>query len=113
MIYNYNTEAKMAIILTTEREKEVLNYVIEILKKLINPEKIYLFGSRIKGIAFYYSDFDLGIEANTPEIVKLQELREKIDEISGLYSIDIVFLKDIEEDFADMVRKTGVIVYEK
>jgi|DewCreStandDraft_4_1066084.scaffolds.fasta_scaffold02884_4 predicted nucleotidyltransferase len=103
----------MAISLTTEREKEVLNETITIIKEFLNPEKIYIFGSRVKGTSFYYSDFDIGIEANTPKIMELEKLRETIDTISGLYSLDIIFLKDVEPDFADMVRKTGVVIYER
>lgn len=102
----------MKILLTTEREKEVLNKIIAVIKKFLNSEKIYIFGSRVKGTAFYYSDFDIGIEANTPDILELEKLREALDKISGLYSVDIVFLKDAETDFANMVRKTGVVIYE-
>ncbi len=103
----------MAITLITEREKEVLNNTIEIIKEIINPDKIYIFGSRVKGTAAFYSDFDIGIESNTPDIEKLELLREKIYEKAGLYTVDIVFLKDADSDFANIVRNYGVVIYEK
>lgn len=103
----------MEITLKTEREKEILDNIIEIVKENVNPERIYIFGSRAKGTAFSYSDFDIGVDANIPDIIKLEKLKEKIDEISGLYSVDIVFMKDIENDFKDIIKKTGVIIYER
>lgn len=53
----------------------------------------------------FFSDFDIGIEAKAPSIIKLEELKEMIDKISGLYSVDLVFLNDVEQDFADIVKK--------
>ncbi len=103
----------MTIMLTTKREKEVLDNIVEIIKDLVNPEKIYLFGSRVKGTASYYSDFDLGIEANLPAVNKLEELKERIDGVAGLYSVDLVFLKDAETDFINVIKKMGVVVYER
>jgi len=103
----------MAITLITNREKEVLNSIIDIIKEIINPEKIYIFGSRVKGTASFFSDFDIGIEDNTPDIEKLELLKEMLDDKAGLYSIDLVFLKDAEINFANLIRNYGIVIYEK
>lgn len=44
----------MTVILTTQREKEILDKIITVIRDLINPEKIYIFGSRAKGTAFFF-----------------------------------------------------------
>ncbi|PIX16566.1 MAG: nucleotidyltransferase domain-containing protein [Elusimicrobia bacterium CG_4_10_14_3_um_filter_49_12_50_7] len=95
------------------REEQILNDAAEILKKELNPEKIILFGSRAKGGNSKHADFDFAVDVKSPDITKKRKLEEKLDEIAGLYKIDVVYLKSVEDDFRDIVLKTGKIVYER
>jgi len=97
----------------TDREKEVINNILSVLKKSLNPKKVILFGSRAKGKAAPGSDFDLAIDGNRPNISLLQKLNEEIEKVSGLYSIDLIFLNEVDASFKEIIVKTGKVVYER
>lgn len=97
----------------TNREEEVLNKTINIIKENLNPQKIIMFGSRAKGKSKFYSDFDLAMDMKRPDLQTRRMLEEKIEDIKGLYSVDLVFLNSVDEKFRNLVLKTGKIVYER
>jgi CRISPR-associated protein Cmr1 len=96
-----------------QREKEVLEKTVNIIKENLNPGKIIMFGSRAKGKSNYYSDFDLALDLKRPDIRSRRLLKEKIDDAVGLYGIDIVFLNSVDKKFRDLVLETGKVIYEK
>ena len=55
-------------------------------------EKIYLFGSRAKGNASPYSDYDIAIEGHTSLTHKLTQIKFLIEESQIPYKIDLVDL---------------------
>ena len=89
-----------------------LNKIIEILVKEIDPKKLILFGSRRKGKESFNSDYDIAVDSELINITKKRKVKEKIDEIIGLYKIDLIFLKEIDSDFKNIILKTGKIIYE-
>jgi len=91
-------------------EKYIINIVNE-LKKL-NPDKIILFGSRAKGYFRKNSDIDIAVDIKLSFREK-RKLKEKIDITSGLYSVDLIFLSEIDENFKKQILKEGEILYEK
>jgi predicted nucleotidyltransferase len=95
------------------REAEVLKESITVLKKHLNPSKIILFGSRAKDNSDKNADFDLAVDCPKPEISVQRKIDEDIEGISGLYKIDIVYMPSIDEEFKDIVLKTGKVVYER
>lgn len=86
---------------------------LEFLAGELEPEKIILFGSRAKNESKIGSDFDLCIVGKKPEYRNLRIIREKLDDILGIYSADIVFYSSIDSDFRKIVDETGKVVYEK
>lgn len=97
----------------TGREKEVLNKTIKILKDNFDPGRIIMFGSRAKGNSKINSDFDLAIDMKRPDIRTRRIVEEKIDDVTGLYSVDLVYLNSLEKKFKELVLKTGKVVYER
>ena len=97
----------------SRREMEILKGAIRVLKIHLNPSKIILFDSRAKGTARYGSDFDLAVEQKKPHEKKERQIRAEIEGFTGLYGVDIVFLKSVDRDFRDVVMDTGKIIYEK
>ncbi len=89
-----------------------LNKIVEILVNEIKPEKLILFGSRGKGNASFNSDYDIAIDSELMNITEKRKLKENIDEIIGLYKIDLIFLREIDSDFKNIILKTGKIIYE-
>jgi len=94
-------------------ENQVLNKAIDVLARELNPGKILLFGSRAKGKNSKNADFDIAVDVVKPDITKEREIAEKIDEIAGLYCVDIVYLYSVENDFRKIIMKTGKVVYER
>lgn len=95
------------------RENEVFTKVLNVLKDELEPSRIILFGSRAKGTDYYGSDFDFAVDIKKPENLSEMNLEEKIDAVSGLYEVDVVYLPEVESRFRDIVLKTGKVVYER
>ena len=94
-----------------KREQEITQAVVKILKMRLNPPKIYIFGSRAKGCADKHSDFDFAVDCGRPSLSIQRELREKIDAVSGLYKVDIVYLRSIDKEFREIILNTARVVY--
>ena len=97
-----------------DKIEKKIDMIIKLINKELKPQKIILFGSRAKGNEYMGSDIDLCIEgAKKKNKRELRKLKEKVDEISGLYSVDIVIYEEIDENFRDIIIKTGKVIYEK
>lgn len=97
----------------SQRENEILQMAVAVLKKYLIPDKIILFGSRGKGKFYKNSDFDLAVDRERPEIRIERKISDEIDEVAGLYDVDIVYLKAVDEAFRDIILKTGKTIYER
>ena len=95
------------------KEEILLNKIIYLINSAISPKRILLFGSRGKETEREGSDFDIAIDSGQIETTKLRNLKEKIEEIAGLYSVDIVFLNDVEDGFRKIILDTSKVLYEK
>ena len=74
------------------------------LKKYTN--EVYLFGSRARGDNLKNSDIDIAINVHLPFREK-RKLKEKIDKLAGIYSIDLVFLDEINSELKRKILKEG------
>lgn len=96
----------------TARESEVLETALAVLKHELNPQRIILFGSRAEGRHRPGSDFDLAVEAPRPAD-RAYRILESVNDAVGLYSVDIVYLPNVEPDFRNLILKTGKVIYER
>ena len=94
-----------------EKWKIKLENIVNELKKY-NPKTIILFGSRARGDYKKNSDIDIAVDLDLSFREK-RKIKEKIDIISGIYSVDLIFLNDVEDDFRDKILKEGEILYDK
>lgn len=92
---------------------EKLNNIVKIIIEDVHPLKLILFGSRGKGIESFNSDYDIAIDSELIELNKKRKLKEKIEEIIGLHKIDLVFLKEVDSGFKNIIQKTGRVIYER
>jgi len=90
---------------------EKLTLITEEIKKY-NPKKIILFGSRAKGNHRKQSDIDIAVDLDLTFREK-RKLKEKLEEISGLYTVDLVFLNEIPQYFKQKILEEGIVIYEK
>lgn len=83
-----------------DKIEKIINNLVYVLVEKLQPEKILLFGSRAKGENKPYSDIDLAVELNQNIDFRLKrKIKELIEDISGMYSVDIVYLNECSENF--------------
>lgn len=97
----------------SKREELIMAEALGIIKRYINPGKIILFGSRVKGNNSQGSDFDFAVDSVKPQLKIRRKIFEEIDKKCGLYNIDVVYLKSVDEDFKNLILKQGKVVYER
>ena len=95
------------------REQEIFDRAVALLVEELQPKRIYLFGSRGKGEARIGSDFDFAVDCKVPDRSKIQLIKDMLDAAAGLYSIDIVFLPEVDPGFKEIILNTGKMIYEK
>ncbi len=95
------------------REDEIIQKTVDVLTKSLHPSRIVLFGSRAKGTAHHGSDFDFALDMSRPAASINRHIQEKIEQFSGLYGVDLIFLNDVSQDFREIVLTTGKTVYEQ
>ncbi|MCF0147558.1 MAG: nucleotidyltransferase domain-containing protein [Clostridium sp.] len=71
-------------------------------------QKVVLFGSRAKGDYRYNSDIDLGILCDKKY---KGTIAEELDEIVGIYSVDLVFLDSMNDEIKQQIEKYGMEIY--
>ncbi|SNZ06223.1 Predicted nucleotidyltransferase [Persephonella hydrogeniphila] len=91
--------------------EKYIKRIVDELKKY-NPRKIILFGSRAKGTYKKSSDIDIAVDIDL-DFREKRKIKERIDQISGLYTVDLIFLSEVTEDFKKRVLEEGVVLYEK
>jgi len=89
--------------------------VVDLLRDILRPRKIVLFGSRAWGTAAVGSDIDIAVEGvRKPSVREERLLKDEIDIIAGLLSVDLLFLDDLEdEEMKSVIKEKGVILYEE
>lgn len=93
--------------------KEILKKVVDIIHaSLPNIEwKIFLFGSQAKHTNRPTSDIDIAIMGKTPiSAEKILDIRENIDHLPTLRSIDIVDLQQTSPQFRDRILKNAKLL---
>jgi len=91
--------------------EEIVNDLLEELKKY-NPKKVILFGSRAKGTYNKHSDIDIAVDLSL-SFRERRKLKEKLEQIAGIYTVDLIFLPSVEEDLKKIILSEGKILYEK
>jgi len=94
-----------------KREKEVLDKIVLLLKEKLNPSLIILFGSRASEKHNTGSDFDIALDGDKIDVREMRKLKEKLEEISGLYRVDLIFLESVDSEFKNIIIRRGKILY--
>ncbi len=95
--------------------KERIDKLRELLVERLDPNRILLFGSLASGRAkrsgydidfFVYGGRDLSHRES-------RKLREEIDLLAGIYTVDLLFADKVDPEFKSVVEDTGMVIYEK
>ena len=84
-------------------DKEILT---EIITKHLSGAKIYLFGSRARGDYSPESDYDIAVDVGEKiDGYVLSLIREEVEESVIPFTVDIVDLHTVSEDFKKQILK--------
>lgn len=86
-----------------------IDLIVNELKKY--SSKVILFGSRARGDNLKTSDIDIAIDGEFTFREK-RKIKEKIDLLAGIYSVDLIFLDDASNDLKQRIFSEGII-YDK
>jgi predicted nucleotidyltransferase len=90
---------------SSEKWKKKLEIIVKELKKR-GIKNIILFGSRARGDYKKNSDIDIAISGNFSYREK-RKLKEIVDEIAGIYSVDLIFLDGADRTLKKIILKEG------
>ncbi len=89
--------------------EEILQEIIRICKNN-SVTKVILFGSRAKGTALERSDIDIAVCG----VEDIEKLREELEDITTLYTIDVVDMDECgNELLLEDIKQYGRKIYEK
>lgn len=89
--------------------EEILQEIIRICKNN-SVTKVILFGSRAKGTALKRSDIDIAVCG----VEDIEKLREELEDITTLYTIDVVDMDECgNELLLEDIKQYGRKIYEK
>ena len=90
-----------------------LENIIDHLARQLSPKRIWLFGSRAAKNAKSHSDFDLALENGNASFREFRKAKEHVNQMAGIYTVDLIELEKADSKFAKMVKKNGKVLYEK
>ncbi len=96
-----------------QKEQEVIDSIINILKEYIHPKRIILFGSRASGRSKRYSDFDIAVEGVDMDVRKERLLKDALDERLGIYMVDLIDIDKVNKEFRKIIMDKGKVIYEQ
>ena len=94
-------------------DEQIISEVVRIVKKYLPDVRIILFGSRAKGSDRPNSDFDFAIDTNKKVSATVKfSILDELEALPTLKLIDIIYLNEVDEEFKEIVLKTGKVVYD-
>ncbi len=99
-----------------QKLKQKIECIVDYIVETLHPEKVVLFGSVVKKPKKTGFDIDIFVKLNRPAEAEhriVRKLKEKIDELAGIYTVDLVFSYQVSEELLSAIEKEGVVIYEK
>lgn len=91
--------------------KNVEALIVDAIIKRIQPQRIFLFGSRARGDARERADYDIAIDDETLTLAQLAKIRADMEELPTLLSIDIVWINRANAVLRGRILSEGKIIY--
>ena len=89
--------------------KDLVNRAIE----EVNPIRIYLFGSRVRGDFHEASDIDIGFELDGNSTRWSHFVTTENERARTLLSLDLVNFSDAHDNLRQYIISHGVVIYER
>ena len=95
------------------RAREIVDRGLQTIVQYLRPRRIFLFGSRGRGSASVGSDFDFAVEGTEVDADQERYVRELLQTIAGLHSVDLIFLERVDPAFRILVLDEGQLLYDQ
>lgn len=93
-----------------EKVKTITNFIV----KTLNPKEVILFGSVVKKPKETGFDIDIFVRTDQPiEHRTIRKLKESMDEVAGIYTVDLVLSYQASKELLSIIEKEGVVLYAK
>ncbi len=84
----------------TDKTKKYLDKIFQYLSEEFPSAQLFVFGSVVSANQKYFHDIDIGIEdMDKISLIRLQRVKEKIDDLNIPYKVDIIDFKRVSADF--------------
>jgi len=103
----------MATTSTANKEQEIIDSIVSLIKDYLHPKRIILFGSRASGKGKKYADFDIAVEGIEMDIRRERLLKDALDEKLGIYTVDLINLDKADAEFKKLILEKGRVIYEQ
>ena len=101
--------------MNTQREIQIVDMIKSVClskRELLIDKRIILFGSRSGGQNKKRSDFDIGILGEKAlSIADFYKLKDALDELPTLYTIDLVDFNKVSDTFRNEALKNYSVLY--
>lgn len=87
--------------------------IVRIITEMAKLDQIIWFGSRVRGTAHLYSDYDIALVGVEMDHRTMRQLKEALDDRLGIFTVDLVDIDKSTAEFKAYVVQSGVIVYER
>ena len=87
-------------------ENKYIEFIAKTIQSVFADVEIYIFGSRVQGKSYKYSDVDIAIKGEKKlDITKIITLKSKFHDSDFPYKIDIIDLNTIDNKFKNIIQK--------
>lgn len=95
--------------------QRLIDFVIQFAVNRLHPRQIILFGSRARGDAHQYSDFDMAFDFDPVQYQREwgSFCVELTEQAPTLLPMDLVNMSEISDEFKAKIHSEGVIIYNK
>ena len=90
---------------------DLINEVKKIILRHTQPERIWVFGSRVLGEEQAGSDLDIAFDAPNADYQTLALIEEEVQALETIIKIEVKNIALADAMFANRVRDTGVVIY--
>jgi predicted nucleotidyltransferase len=96
------------------RTAHVVGDIVARARRLLDVERVWLFGSQARGTDTRSSDFDIALQIGPAARARWATfVTECDDEVPALVDLDLVDLGSCDPNLADEIIATGRVVYER
>ncbi|MBF0338978.1 MAG: nucleotidyltransferase domain-containing protein [Nitrospirae bacterium] len=90
----------------------MIDVIVDTILSFVRPERIIVFGSRVSGRGHEYSDYNIAIEGVRLDVRTRRLLRETLDIMAEIYTVDLVELDMADDGFRELIKQGGIVIYE-